>query len=83
MAEEKFLTINLRKKLTKKPKWKRSKSAVLILRDILKSQMKTEKIKIDKKLNEKIWERGSKKPLTKFRVKLKKLDDGTIEVGAT
>lgn len=79
MAEEKILTINLRKKLIKVAKWRRAKDYVKFLREKLKRNFKTEKIKIDKKLNEKIWERSIEKPLLKIRIKAVKLDDGSIK----
>jgi large subunit ribosomal protein L31e len=80
MVEEKILTLNLRKKLIEKPRWKRSNSVVKILKDVLKERTKAEKIKIDEKLNKKIWVRSIKKPLTKLRVKVTKLDDGSVKV---
>jgi len=80
MVEEKILTINLRKKLIERPRWKRSKGVLRVLKDILKKQTKTEKIEIDKKLNEKIWSRSAEKPLTKFRIKIIKSDDGSVRV---
>lgn len=80
MVEEKIITINLRKKVIEKARWKRSESIVRLLKDVLKKQTKAEKIKIDKKLNEKIWRRGAEKPPTKLRIKLIKLDDGSVKV---
>jgi large subunit ribosomal protein L31e len=80
MVEEKIVTINLRKKIIEKARWKRSKTALRILREILKKQTKSEKIKIDKKLNEKIWSRSSERPLAKLRIKVTKLDDGSVKV---
>jgi len=80
MAEEKILTINLRKKLVKVAKWRRAKDYVKFLRERLKRNFKTEKIKIDKKLNEKIWERSMENPPVKLRVKVVKLDDGSVRV---
>lgn len=78
MAEEKIMVINLRKKVLERPRWKRSKSTLNILKDILKKQTKTDKLKIDKNLNEKIWSRS--KPLTKLRLKIIKSDDGSVKV---
>ncbi len=78
MAEEKIMVINLRKKVLERPRWERSKSTLTILKDVLKKQTKTEKIKIDKNLNEKIWSRS--KPLTKLRIKIIKSDDGSVKV---
>jgi large subunit ribosomal protein L31e len=74
MAEEKILTINLRKEILKEARWKRSKQAVSILRKILERHIKA-KVKINKDVNEAIWARGIKKPLTKLRIRLVKVDD--------
>jgi large subunit ribosomal protein L31e len=69
MAEEKYLTLNLRKLLTEKQKWRRSEAAVLILKRLLKRHLKTDKIKISQALNNLIWKKGMKKPKTKIKVK--------------
>jgi large subunit ribosomal protein L31e len=74
MVEEKILTINLRKEILKEARWKRSKQAVSILRKILERHVKA-KVKISKDVNELIWARGIKKPLTKLRIRLVKVDD--------
>ncbi|MEM5874952.1 MAG: 50S ribosomal protein L31e [Candidatus Aenigmatarchaeota archaeon] len=76
MVEEKILTISLRKTLVKKAKWKRSKIAILTIRRLLKKRLKSEKIKLSPKLNEIVWKRGIKKPITKIRVKV--IRDGEI-----
>jgi large subunit ribosomal protein L31e len=72
MAEEKFLTLNLRKLLAKKQKWRRSEVAIFVLKRLLKRHLKTDKIKISQALNNLIWKRGSKRPVTKLRVKASK-----------
>jgi large subunit ribosomal protein L31e len=69
MVEEKYLTLNLRKLLTEKQKWRRSEAAVLILKRLLKRHLKTDKIKISQALNNLIWKKGMKKPKTKIKVK--------------
>ena len=69
MAEEKFVTINLRKIIVKKQKWRRSEVAVFALRKLLERHLKTNKIKLSQNLNNLIWKRGSKRPKTKLRVK--------------
>lgn len=70
MAEEKILTINLRKELAKKPRWKKQKEAVAALKEIIRRRTRNEEVKIGKKLNEKIWSR--ERPPTRLRVKLTK-----------
>jgi len=69
MTEEKYFTLNIRKALVKKQKWRRSEVAVLLLRRLLKRHLKVEKIKFSQTLNNLIWKRGIKKPKTKIRVK--------------
>jgi len=75
MTDERIVTVNLKKFLVKKTRIMRSKGALRILRKMLKKITKSEKIVIDKKINEKIWSRGAKKPISKLRIKLVKVDD--------
>lgn len=82
MVEEKILTINLRKKILKVARWRRGKVYSKLLRELLKRRLKTEKIKIDKQLNEKIWKRGIENPPSKLRIKIVKQDDGSIRIEA-
>jgi ribosomal protein L31E len=76
MAEEKVLTINLRKEIVKSPGWERSRRASKLLREILEKNIDTESLKIDKKLNEKIWSKQGENP-GRIRVKIVKVDDKT------
>jgi len=81
MAEEKkerIITVNLRKGVLKKPDWNRSKVLARIFRNLVKRQTKVEYVKISKDLNEKIWERGIRKPFNKLRVKIVQIDDKTV-----
>ncbi|RZB32876.1 MAG: large subunit ribosomal protein L31e [Candidatus Argoarchaeum ethanivorans] len=81
MAElERIYTIPLRN-VKKTPRWKRAKRATMEVRCYLEKHMKTEasSIKIDKTINEKLWERGSSKPPSKIRVRAVKLGDGVVE----
>jgi len=80
MAEEKIITINLRKSMKKTPKWRRAKEGMNILREILKKNSNTEKIKIDKSINERIWSRSIKNPPSRIRLKISKIDDKTSKV---
>ena len=81
MSEEKILTVNLRKDLVKVSRWKRTKDYSRLFRQLMKRKFKTEKVKIDGKLNEKIWKRGIENPPLKIRVKVLKQDDGIVKVG--
>ncbi len=76
MAEEKIVTINLRKEIIETPRWKRSKAAIRALRAILERRLKSKKIKIGKSVNEKIWAKGAQKPPSKIKIMIIKSDDG-------
>jgi len=77
MAEEKIITLNLRKQVVKAPPWKRSNAAIKILRETLEKKTKIKKIKIEKNVNEKIWSRSIRNPQTKLRIKVTKIDEET------
>ena len=81
MAEEKILTLNLRKEVIKYPKWKRNQKFMAVLRQEIVRRTKTKKIKIDKNLNEKIWKGGTPTNYT-VRVKLNKETNGSVSVKA-
>ncbi len=78
MPEERIYVIPLRD-AKQAPHPKRAKRAAKIVREFLKKHMKSDEIKIDIKLNSKIWERGAKHPPSKVRVKAVKQDDGSVE----
>ncbi len=61
------------------PRWKRSPRAIKEVREYLAKHMKSEDIKLDTSINEKIWERGSEKPPRKIRVRAMKFEDGQVQ----
>jgi large subunit ribosomal protein L31e len=65
----------------KVPRWKRAESAVRKVRIYLAKHLKTEldDVKIDKTINEKLWERGSMKPPLKVRVRAVKIESGGVQ----
>lgn len=69
-----FLVLNLKKVLKKSPDWKKSDSAMRVLRSVLQKKTKTDKVKIGKALNEYLWRNGIKKPPTKLKVRVTKSD---------
>ncbi|HTY47821.1 MAG TPA: 50S ribosomal protein L31e [Methanomassiliicoccales archaeon] len=79
--EEQIITIPL---LTAKaaPHTKKSSKAILEVREYIAKHMKAdiEDVWLDQKLNEKIWDRGMKKPPARIRVKAVKFEDGLVEV---
>jgi large subunit ribosomal protein L31e len=62
------------------PRTIRSPKAVRLVREFLKKHMKSEDIKIDSSVNEKIWERGIQKVPPKIKVKATKEEDGSVSV---
>lgn len=79
MADEKILTLNLRKDAVKYPRWIRSQKISSLLREKVEKQMKTKKIKIDKDVNQMIWKGGLTRDYV-IRVKLKKETNGSVSV---
>jgi len=79
-VKEQVYTIPLRA-VKAAPRWKRSKRAMSLIRKYLTKHMKTDpsQIKIDKTVNEKIWERGSQKPPSSIRVRAAKFEDGEVQ----
>ncbi len=61
------------------PRWKRSNAAIKDIRKYLAKHMKSQDVKLDKGINEKVWERGSTKPPTKIRVRAMKMEDGQVQ----
>ena len=77
---ERTVTINLRKEILKVPRYKRAKKAVTAVREYLQQHLKAsrEDVKIGKYLNLKIWEHGTKNPVTRVTVLAKKDDKGIV-----
>lgn len=69
MAEEKIVRINIQKDLVKVPRWKRQSKVIAIL----KRRLKIEDLKIDQKLNEKVFSGN----IHKFKIKITKDDKTT------
>ncbi|HDR73429.1 MAG TPA: 50S ribosomal protein L31e [Methanoculleus sp.] len=61
------------------PRWKRSNKAVKDIRAFLVKHMKSEDVKLDRSINEKVWDRGSEKPPRKIRVRAMKFEDGQVQ----
>ena len=83
MADEIERIITVPLKATKNaPRSRRAKRAVKEVREFIARHMKAEedKVWIDTKVNEKLWERGIQNPPSRISVKAVKFDDGTVEV---
>ena len=61
------------------PRWKRSNTAIKDIKKYLAKHMKSEDVKLDKSINEKVWKRGSTKPPTNIRIRAMKMEDGQIQ----
>jgi large subunit ribosomal protein L31e len=61
------------------PRWKRSNGAIKDIRNYLAKHMKSEDVKLDQAINEKVWARGSSKPPSKIRVRAMKMEDGQVQ----
>ena len=80
MVKEQIYTIPLRE-VRKVPSWKRAGRAVREVRDFLVKHMKTEaeQVKLDKTINERLWEKGCEKPPLSIRVRAVKFADGEVQ----
>jgi large subunit ribosomal protein L31e len=78
VLKEQIYVIPLRD-VKRAPRWKRSNKAVKDIRAFLAKHMKSEDIKLDRSINEKVWERGSEKPPRKIRVRAMKFEDGQVQ----
>jgi large subunit ribosomal protein L31e len=61
------------------PRWKRSNTAIKDIRKYLARHMKSEDVKLDRSINEKVWDRGSTKPPSKIRIRAMKMEDGQVQ----
>jgi large subunit ribosomal protein L31e len=61
------------------PRWKRGNRAIKEIRTYLSRHMKSEDIKLDKSINERIWARGNEKPPSKIRIRAMKFEDGQVQ----
>ncbi|MHC1610007.1 MAG: 50S ribosomal protein L31e [Candidatus Methanospirareceae archaeon] len=74
---ERIYTIPLRA-VKKAPRWKRSNRAITVIREYLIRHTKSEYIVLDREINERVWARGSQKPPSKIRVKVRE-EEGVIK----
>lgn len=85
MLVEREYIVPLRRKVNLSSKYRRARKAVNVLKAFVKRHMKvydnSEKlIKLDRYLNEEIWQRGIEKPPAKIKIKCKKFESGKILV---
>ena len=80
MVKELIYTIPLR--IVKRvPAWKRANRAVIEVKSYLTRHMKVEPvhIKLDRSINEHLWERSCEKPPLSIRVRAVKFADGEVQ----
>ncbi|MDR2829779.1 MAG: 50S ribosomal protein L31e [Methanobrevibacter sp.] len=75
---ERVYTIPLRK-VKNVQRTIRAPRAIREVQNFLKKHMKAEKVKLDAKINEKIWERSIQKIPSKIKVKAFKNTNGIVE----
>jgi len=73
---ERTYNVPLRKEYQKAPRYKRTKKAVAALREFLLRHMKATTVKLGPAVNEKLWERGIKKPPHHVKVTVTKNEKG-------
>ncbi|RME78965.1 MAG: 50S ribosomal protein L31e [Methanobacteriota archaeon] len=72
-AEERLYTFNLRDAY-RKPRKRRAKTAVKILKELIARHAKTGEVRISNALNALIWKHSANKPPRKVKVKVSKAD---------
>lgn len=81
---ERLYTIPLRKEFNKVPNYRRTRKAVIAIRNFMKKHMKCENIKIGRHLNLELWKHGRKNPPPRIKVKaikdIEKIKDKEIEI---
>ena len=75
---ERVYNIPLRKEFHKVPEYKRSKKAMRAIKEFLVKHMKSDKVKLTRFLNTKIWEHGIKNPPHHVKVIAKKDEEGNV-----
>ncbi|MDK2790661.1 MAG: large subunit ribosomal protein L31e [Methanothermococcus sp.] len=75
MEDERIYTIPLRDVINKSKTTKRAPRAIRKIREFLKRHMKSDVVKLDNSINEKVWERSLNKIPAKIRVKAIKEGD--------
>ncbi len=75
---ERVYNVPLRKEFRKVPRWKKTKKAVTALRQFLSKHMKSEDVKLSKKLNEHVWKHGIRNPPHHVKVTVSKDEKGVV-----
>jgi large subunit ribosomal protein L31e len=80
LVKEQIYTIPLRA-VRKVPTWKRANRAVTEVRIFIMKHMKVDsvQVKLDRSINECIWEKGCEKPPLSIRVRAVRFADGEVQ----
>ncbi len=76
---ERTYNIPLRRKFISKPRHRRAKVAIRIIKEFLKKHMKSDTVKLGPKLNEAVWFRGIKNPPHHIKVTVVKDSDNVVK----
>ncbi|HIP16697.1 MAG TPA: 50S ribosomal protein L31e [Methanothermococcus okinawensis] len=79
MEDERIYTIPLRDITNKSKSTKRAPRAIRKVREFLKRHTKSKVVKLDKSINEKIWERSLNKIPARIRVKVVKEEESIVK----
>lgn len=69
--ESRDYIFNLRRGFLKSPRWRRSKKAIIVLKDLIRRHSKIENVRLGKWLNEFVWKHGGKNPPGKVKINIK------------
>tara|TARA_Y100000034_G_scaffold136982_1_gene217920 strand:- start:1726 stop:2280 length:555 start_codon:yes stop_codon:yes gene_type:complete len=81
---ERLYTVPLRKRFLKGPKYRRTRKAVIALREFIQKHMKSEDVRIGSHLNLEMWKHGKQNPPSRIKVKAikdtEKVKDKDVEI---
>ncbi|MBI4151888.1 50S ribosomal protein L31e [Candidatus Woesearchaeota archaeon] len=77
-AVERVYNVPLRKEYQKVPNWRRTKKAVVAMKEFLARHMKSEDVRLGKDVNEKIWQHGIRNPPHHVKVTVRKDEKGVV-----
>ena len=60
--------------------YRRSKKAIIVIKQFVNRHMKANQVSIDTKVNELIWARGIKHPPRRIRLEMERDEDGVVTV---
>jgi large subunit ribosomal protein L31e len=75
---KRIYNVPLRREFLKSPKYKRTKKAVIALKQFLIRHMKSEDIKIGKYLNQTLWKNGIQNPPHHVKIEVTKDEKGKV-----